>query len=51
MQTDSVMPMFYTLAGLNQMLIDKNEDPGFIKMTVTNWIDGEAKFITAKDKK
>lgn len=49
-QTDSVMLRFYTLAGLNQGLIDKNEIPGFIKMAVKNWIDDEAKFIAAKDR-
>ena len=47
-QTDSVMLMFYTLAGLNQGLIDKNEVPGFIRISVKDWVEKEAGLIASR---
>jgi Domain of unknown function (DUF4838)/Glycosyl hydrolase family 67 N-terminus len=48
---DEVMALFYSLADSNQGLIERKEVPGFIKMAVKDWIDGEAKAISAKDGK
>lgn len=49
-KTDKVMFMFYSIAGLNQGLIDIKEVPGFIKLAVKGWIDEEAKLIAARDR-
>ena len=41
--TDDLLAYFYTLADLNEGLIDRNEIPGFIKANVKNWLDEEEK--------
>jgi hypothetical protein len=48
--TDEVMTLFYTLADLNQGLIERKEVPGFIRKGVKDWIDDEAKAIAGKSK-
>lgn len=49
--TDEVLTFFYTLADLNQGLIERKEVPTFIKANLKNWIDEEAKAIAAKTSK
>ena len=41
--TDDLLAYFYTLADLNEGLIDRNEIPSFIKANVKNWLDEEEK--------
>jgi hypothetical protein len=41
--TDGVMAYFYSLADLNEGLMDRNEIPSFIKANVKNWIEEEEK--------
>jgi hypothetical protein len=48
--TDEVLALFYTLADLNQGLIERKEVPTFITANVKNWIDEEAKAIAAGKK-
>lgn len=45
--TDEVLALFYTLADLQQGLIERQEIPTFIKANVTNWLEEEAKAIAA----
>jgi Domain of unknown function (DUF4838)/Glycosyl hydrolase family 67 N-terminus len=45
--TDEVLALFYTLADLNQGLIERQEVPTFITANVKNWLDEEAKAIAA----
>jgi len=49
--TDAVLGTYSELANRNQGLTDKNVVAGFIKLAVTNWIDAEAKAITAQDRR
>ena len=46
--TDEVLALFYKLADLNQGLIEHQEVPTFITANVKNWLDEEAKALTAK---
>jgi hypothetical protein len=46
--TDKILDFFYELADLNQGLIERKEVPTFIKANLKNWIDEEAKKISAK---
>ena len=48
--TDEVLALFYTLADLNQGLIERKEVPTFITANVKNWLDEEAKAIAAGKK-
>ncbi|HOX55368.1 MAG TPA: DUF4838 domain-containing protein [Candidatus Paceibacterota bacterium] len=48
--TDEVLALFYTLADLNQGLIERKEVPTFITANVKNWIEEEAKAIAAGNK-
>ena len=48
--TDEVLALFYTLADLNQGLIERQEVPTFITANVKNWLDEEAKAIAAGKK-
>jgi hypothetical protein len=41
--TDGVLDYFYSLADLNEGLMDRDEIPGLIKANVKNWIQEEAK--------
>ena len=43
--TDKVLALFYTLADLNQGLIERKEVPSFITANVKNWLEEEAKAI------
>jgi hypothetical protein len=43
--TDEVLALFYTLADLNQGLIERKEIPTFIKANVKNWIEEEDKAL------
>ena len=45
--TDEVLTLFYTLADLKQGLIERQEAPTFITANVKNWLEEEAKAITA----
>lgn len=47
---DKIMTMFYTLADLNEGLIERNEVGGFIKLGITGWLDDESKRIAANDR-
>ncbi len=47
---DEVLALFYTLADLNQGLIERKEVPTFITANVKNWLDDEAKAIGAGKK-
>ncbi len=47
--TDEVLALFYTLADLNQGLIERKEVPTFITANVKNWLDEEAKAIAARE--
>jgi len=46
--TDDVLTVFYSLADLDQGLIERQEVPTFIKANVKNWLDEEAKAIVAE---
>jgi hypothetical protein len=46
--TDEVLALFYTLADLNQGLIERQEVPTFIKANVKNWLEEEGEAIGAK---
>ena len=46
--TDEVLALFYSLADLNQGLIERKEVPTFITANVKNWLDEEAKAIEAE---
>ena len=46
--TDEVLAFFYTLADLNQGLIERKEVPTFIKANLKKWIEEEAKAIAAR---
>lgn len=48
--TDAALALCSELADRNQGLIDKNEVAGIIKLAVKNWIDAEAKAISAQDR-
>ena len=48
--TDYVLALFYTLADLNQGLIERQEVPTFITANVKNWLADEAKAIEAGKK-
>jgi hypothetical protein len=48
--TDQVLTLFYTLADLNQGLIERQEVPTFITANVKNWLEEEAKAISAKSR-
>ena len=48
--TDEVLALFYTLADLNQGLIERQEVPTFITANVKNWLEEEAKAIAAGKK-
>lgn len=45
--TDKVLALFYSLADLNQGLIERQEVPTFITANVKNWLDEESKAIAA----
>jgi hypothetical protein len=47
---DEVLALFYSLADLNQGLIERQEVPTFIKANVKNWLDEEDKAIAAGKK-
>lgn len=47
--TDSLIAHMASLAELEQGLIDRNEVPAFMTMTIKGWIDGEEKAIAAQD--
>ncbi len=49
--TDQVLACFYTLADLNQGLMDRKEVPTFIRMNLKNWIDDEEKKLGDAAKK
>lgn len=44
------MYLFYVLGGLNQGLMDSNEVPSFIKMTVQDWLEEEETLIGSKSR-
>ena len=46
--TDEVIALFYTLADLNQGLIERKEIPSFITANVKNWLEEEAKAVTTQ---
>ena len=48
--TDDVLALFYTLADLNQGLIERQEVPTFITANVKNWLEEEAKAIETGQK-
>ncbi len=47
---EQVLTLFYSLADLNQGLIERQEVPTFITANVKNWLDEESKAIAAKKK-
>jgi hypothetical protein len=48
--TDGLIAHMAGLAELDQGLIDRNEVPGFMTMTIKGWIEGEEKAVAARDR-
>lgn len=48
--TDALIAHMASLAELEQGLIDRNEVPAFMTMTIKGWIEGEEKAVAARDR-